>query len=342
MNQTTVKLNWGKRFLGGWSTCKTGFFLTIFILGFLGLSQQVRAQEYPTKPITMLISFAPGAGTDVCSRTMAEEAKKILGQEIIPVNKPGGGSAVAMGILASSKGDGYTICAATAGALTHTPHFESVPYDPLKDFVPIIQFAILRQAMVVRSDSPFKSFKDLVDYARKEGKVTCGVPSLTGSSGLNVRQVMQKEDINIVMVAFRGATPTMTALLGGHVQLGMVSESGFVRYLKAGQVRTLLSFASKRIEIAPETPTADELGIHIPGWGETMYVMLAPKGTPPAVVKKLEEAFRKAMDTPEYRKVTKNFHNYVEDPLSGQKLKEEIEEQYNRNRGIIQKLKSGN
>jgi tripartite-type tricarboxylate transporter receptor subunit TctC len=295
MKRAIVKLNRRRTFIGGCSAYKTGFFLAILILGFLGLSQEVRAQEYPTKPITMLISFTPGAGTDVCGRTIAEEAKKSLGQEIIPVNKPGGGGAVAAGILASSKGDGYTVCAAISSALTHIPHFQSVPYDPLKDFIPIIQFAAMRQALVVRSDSPFKSFKDLIDFARKEGKINCGVPGMGGSVELNVRQVMQKENVNIVMVAFGGATPAMTALLGGHVQLGVVSESGFARYVKAGKLRALVSFASKRLEIAPETPTAAELGIPMSGGGETMYLMLAPKGTPPAVVKKLEEAFRKAM-----------------------------------------------
>ena len=127
MKQAIVKVNRRRTPMEGWTVCKRSFLLAILILGFLGLSQGVQAQEYPTRSITLLISHAPGAGTDVGARMIAQEATKILGQEIIPVNKPGGGGAVAAGILANSKGDGYTLLAVTSPALTSIPHYRIGP-----------------------------------------------------------------------------------------------------------------------------------------------------------------------------------------------------------------------
>lgn len=162
----------------GWSVCKKIFFLAILGLGFLGWSHGTQAQEYPTRPITIVICYQPGAGTDVGSRMIAQGATKILGQEVLPVNKPGGGGAVGTGIVANSKGDGYTLLASTSDQLTFIPHLESVPYD-LKDFVPIIQFGVIRSLFIVRSDSPHKSLKDLIDFARKNpGNVSYGSPGL--------------------------------------------------------------------------------------------------------------------------------------------------------------------
>jgi tripartite-type tricarboxylate transporter receptor subunit TctC len=127
MKQAIVKLNRRKALMERWPAFKKILFLAMLIVGFLGSSQNGQAQEYPARAITMLIGNAPGAGTDVGVRMIAQEATKILGREIIPVNKPGGGGAVAAGILATSKGDGYTLLAASSPALTSIPLVESVP-----------------------------------------------------------------------------------------------------------------------------------------------------------------------------------------------------------------------
>jgi tripartite-type tricarboxylate transporter receptor subunit TctC len=123
----------------------------------LGLAQGVWAQEYPTQSINMLIDRPPGAGTDVVIRAMAPAASKILGQEVIPVNKPGAGGAVAVGITATSKADGYTILGHTTSSLTVIPHLESVSYDPLKDVVPVVHFGTFFCGIVVRADRDRKS-----------------------------------------------------------------------------------------------------------------------------------------------------------------------------------------
>ena len=339
--RTIVKLNPKTTFTKATMRHKEIFFLAIVILCFFGWIQWVWAQDYPTRPITLLISYAPGAATDVCARMAAQEASKILGQEIIPVNKPGGGGAVATGIMASSKGDGYTFLAVTSAALTNVPHMESVTYDPLKDVIPVIQFGSLTTGIVVRSDSPYKSFKDLIDFCRKNpGKVSYAVPGVGITPHLAMELVMFEEKVNIVVIPFEGSTPAMTALLGGHVSSAGASTSGFLAHLRAGKVRALATTADKRIGVLPDTPTLLELG-YSNGVLLEMYIIVAPKGTPPAVMKKVEGAFRKGMETSAFRTTAENFYSYAENPSSGQELKEYIERMHAKNGEIIRKAKLG-
>lgn len=202
-----------------WIVCKKGSLLALLVLVCPTWGEAARTQEYPTRAITLLIANSAGGGVDVCARMIAQEAEKILGQEIIPVNRPGGGGAVGVGILANSKGDGYTLCAATDHPLTTIPHMESIPYDPTKDLIPIIQYGSLKSVYVVRSDSPHTSFKDLIEFARKNpGKVSFGAPGTGTSSHLFMEQVILSEKVSITIVPFQGAAPAMTALLGGHIQ----------------------------------------------------------------------------------------------------------------------------
>ena len=321
--------------------CKRMMIFLVISLGIMGWIQGALAQEYPTRPITLLICMRPGAGADLGARMIAQEATKIFSQEIIPVNKPGGGGAVAAGILASSKADGYTLLSCTNGALTTTPHLESVPYDPLKDLVPIIQFGSLISGIVVRSDSPHKSFKEFIDFARKNpGKLSYGFPGVGTAPHLAIEHVMLEEKVNIATVPFEGAVPSLTALLGGHVSACGVSTSGFLPHLKAGKVRALATTGDRRIEVVPDTPTLRELGYPY-GVLIDEYLIIGPKGIPPAVIKTLEGAFLKAMEAPGFRTLAENLYMHVQVPLYGQKFKEHIEELYAKNGEIIRKAKLG-
>jgi tripartite-type tricarboxylate transporter receptor subunit TctC len=321
--------------------CRKGLSVVIAILAVLVWVHGIGAQEFPTKTITLLVGNPPGAGTDVCSRMVAQGARKFLGQEITPVNKPGGGGAVAAGILANSKGDGYTLLAVSSPCLTCTPYLETVPYDPFKDFVPIIQFGSFKTGIIVRSDSPFKSFKDLVEFARKNpGKVSYGIPGIGVTTHLVMESLMFDEKVNIAIVPFDGAVPAVTALLGGHISSCGISTSGFKPHLKTGKVRVLVATQDKRIEDLPDVPAITELGYARSAFTE-VYVILAPKGTPPAVAKALEDAFRKSMETPEYRALATGFDMYTENPLSGQKLKDHLQMGYVKNGEIIQKANLG-
>lgn len=321
--------------------CKRMMIFLVISLGIMGWIQEALAQEYPARSITLLICMRPGAGADLGARMIAQEATKIFSQEMIPVNKPGGGGAVAAGILASSKADGYTLLSCTNGALTTTPHLESVPYDPLKDLVPIIQFGSLISGIVVRSDSPHKSFKEFIDFARKNpGKLSYGFPGVGTAPHLAIEHVMLEEKVNIATVPFEGAVPSLTALLGGHVSACGVSTSGFLPHLKAGKVKALATTGDRRIEVVPDTPTLRELGYPY-GVLIDEYLIIGPKGIPPAVIKTLEGAFLKAMEAPGFRTLAENLYMHVQVPLYGQKFKEHIEELYAKNGEIIRKAKLG-
>jgi len=318
---------------------KKSFFLVLFIIGFMAWTQGAHAQQYPTKPINLLISFAPGGPVDTCARKLVPEASKALGQELVIINRPGGGGSLAAGLLASSKSDGYTLLAHTTAGVTNTPHLESLPFDPLKDLIPLVQFGALVVPFVVSSDSPHKSFKDLVEFARKNpGKVTSGNPGVGTSPHLAIEVVNLQEKVNIVVVPFDGSTPALTALLGGHITSAGTSIQGIMSFLKAGKLRCLAVTSEKRLDVLPDVPTLYELG-YPEGVFTEAYLISAPKGTPAPVLKKVEEAFRKAIDTPDFRAFLKGSNLYVDNPMSSQELKAFIEKEYFKNGEIIRKAK---
>jgi tripartite-type tricarboxylate transporter receptor subunit TctC len=319
--------------------CKGMLMFLIISLGIMGWIQGALAQEFPARAITLLICMQPGAGADLGGRIIAQDATKTLGQEIIPMNRAGGGGAVAAGILASSKGDGYTLLSCTNGALTTTPHLESVPYDSLKDFIPIIQFGSLTSGIMVRSDSPYKSLKEFIDFARKNpGKLSYGFPGVGTAPHLAIEHVMLEEKVNIATVPFEGAVPSITALLGGHVSACGISTSGFLPHLKAGKIRVLATTGEKRIEVVPDAPTLFELGYPY-GVLLDLYLIVGPKGIPPAVMKTLEGAFLKAMETPAFQALAERLYMQVKVPLHGGKFKDYMEGLYAKNGEIIRKAK---
>jgi tripartite-type tricarboxylate transporter receptor subunit TctC len=305
---------------------------------FLVLGQAAWAQEFPTRPINLMIDRPPGAGTDVVARAMAPAMTKILGQEVIPVNKPGAGGAVAVGIMATSKPDGYTLLAHTTSSLTVIPHLESVTYNPLADVIPVAHFGTFYCGILVNADSPYKTIKDLVDYARKNpGKVSFGIVGVGNAPHLDIELMIQQEKINMPVVPLGGGPPALTALLGGHVTAIGVGASAWMQSYKAGKVRVLATTTEKRV--LPDVPTLQESGYPFFNLSTEYYLISAPKGTPAAVVTKLEGAFHKAMEAPEFLTTAESFYVYDPKPLSRQALTQLIENLYRKNGEIIQKAK---
>jgi len=310
------------------------------VLVFLLLGQAAWAQEYPRQSINMLIDRPPGAGTDVVARAIAPGASKILGQEVIPVNKPGAGGAVAVGILATSKADGYTILAHTTSSLTVVPHLESVAYDPIADLTPVAHFGTFHCGIIVRADSPYKSFKDLIDYARKNpGKASFGIVGVGNAPHLDIELVLQQEKVSMPVIPLGGGPPALTALLGGHVTAVGVGASAWIPSFKAGKIRVLATTTEKRI--LPDVPTLSEFGYPFQNLSTEYYLISAPKATPAAVLAKLEGAIRKTMETSEFRTTAESFYVYDPSPLSRQAITNMIDTLYHKNGEIIQKTKLG-
>lgn len=253
---------------------------------------------YPTKPINLIIGYAPGGVVDISERFMAGKAEKFLGQPLVITNNGGGGSSVAYGIIAKKPPDGYNIVGGASTGLVRIPQFRSVPYK-MDDFVPIMHFATpILTPIVVKSSSPWKTFKELVDYAKNNpGKVTYSTTGVGSPMHLAMEYVAKQDGITWTHVPYPGAMPAFAALLGGHVAVNAGAGES-VPYIKDGTVRILANLSEKRVKSWPNVPPLRELGYDI--YNESVFMFAAPKGTPQPIIDKLDNAFRKAMDDPEF------------------------------------------
>ena len=269
----------------------------------------VLAQEkYPTKPITLTIGYGAGGGTDVSTRPLAHAASKIIGQPIIVVNKPGGATAVAMAGLKNEKPDGYNIGTLGAGGFL-APLTRKVNYDVLKDFAPIIQFAIFQYGLVVRSDSPWKTFKEFIDYAKANpGKIRYSTSGVGGAQHLVMERLALKEKIKWTLIPYESGEEAVTALLGNHVEAASQTTT-WKKYVDSGRFRLLVFYGDKRMSNYPNVPTLLELGYDITAEPSLMS-LVGPRGLSPQVVDTLHQAFKKAMDDPDFIRVS----NQVDQP----------------------------
>jgi tripartite-type tricarboxylate transporter receptor subunit TctC len=256
------------------------------------------AQAYPSRPVTLIVPWPPGGSTDRHLRGLAELASKHLGQNIIIDNKPGGGGTTGPGGMAlMAKPDGYTIAQFPLGML-RIPHMQKTQWNPLTDFSFIIGVTGYTFGVVVRADSPYKSFNDYVEAARKQpGKIDFASTGIGTTPHLNMEEVADAAKVTLNHVPFKGNADSTQALLGGHV-MAQSDASGWDKLVDGGQVRLLVTFGEKRTTRWPNVPTAKELGYGVVS--TSPYGIAGPKGMDPAIVKTLHDAFKKAMDEPKH------------------------------------------
>ena len=280
------------------------------VLAFLGIfffvngfSGSAFAQEkYPAKPINFVIGYPAGGTTDVCARPLVMAASKILGQPIVVLNKPGGGSAVAVASLKLEKPDGYTIGILPSGAVL-SQHMRTVPYDSAKDFTPIMQYAVYLYGLVVRTDAPWKTFKEFIEYAKENpGKVRYSTAGPGTPQHLVMERLALKEKIKWTHIPFQGGGPAITALLGGHVEASSQTTEWKV-HVESGRLRLLAVYGEKRMADFPSVPTLLDLGYGISA--ASLISIVGPKGLSPQIVGTLHGAFKKAMEDPDFLKVSK-------------------------------------
>jgi tripartite-type tricarboxylate transporter receptor subunit TctC len=285
---------------------------TAMLLGglflFILLPASSPAQTYPTKPISILVVFGPGGSSDTMTRVLSSKAEKMLGQPISVENNGGGGGTVGLGIIAKARPDGYKIAQCVSIGLIGIPQFRAVTYT-LDDFVPIMQYATGETGLAVRADAPFKTLKEFVEYAKKNpGKVTYSTTAIGSTTHLVMEYIGKKEGITWTHVPFPGFADCVTALLGGHVT-AVSGDTTWIPYVKEGTLRLLGNHGEKRMKIFPNVPTFREQGYDYVN--PTTYVIVAPKGTPQPIVKKLEEAYHKAMDDPDFTRVADQLNNPI-------------------------------
>jgi tripartite-type tricarboxylate transporter receptor subunit TctC len=274
----------------------TCFVFTLLFLS-IGYSQEEEIAKYPSRPITLICPYQPGSGMDLAGHLICKGAEKYLGQPIMTVNKPGATFTIGTAAIASSKPDGYAIGLPGSPALFTASQIEKVSFHTLKDFTWIMQFGYSTLGITVKSDSPFKDFKDIVDYARQNpNKLTIGGGGIGGFGHIVTEQVTKRERVKITYMPFTGGPDTEKALLEGRVQI----MTGDVNYklLEAGQTRLLALLAENRSVHYPQTPILKDLGYDIPF--PTILPVAGPKDMPGRIAKKLGDAFTKAMQESEF------------------------------------------
>lgn len=284
-------------------------FLVFVLVAFAGTSGLMAGQQalaaWPEKPITLYIPFAAGGSMDASVRALAPGMEKVLGKPIVLINKTGGTGTVALGVLAGAKPDGYTLSAGTSSGIFRIPVLRKVPYKPLASFTNIFSYAAVSSGTVVKADSPWKTWEDLIEYARKNpGKVKYSTTGSGSPMHVAMEVAAEKYGIKWIHVPYKGTMPSLTAVLGGHVEACSAGPK-FVSMVQSGQMRALVVHTKERMAEFPDVPTLLEVGV--PYFNDTVFALFGPAGLDPAIVKKLEDAAEYAVDTPLFKDMAKKF-----------------------------------
>lgn len=258
----------------------------------------LRAESFPSKPITLIVPWPAGGSTDRHLRTLADIAGKLLGQNVIVQNQPGAGGTLGPGMMAqTAKPDGYTLAQFPMGML-RLPHMQKVNWHPINDFTFIMGVSGYTFGFTVRADSPFKTFNDYIEAARREpGKIDYGSTGIGTSPHLLMEELADNAKVRLNHIPFKGNADLQQALLGGHV-MAQSDATGWDKFVDNGQMRLLVTFGERRTKRWPNVPTAKDLGYGVVS--SSPYGLVGPKGMDPAIVKTLHDAFKKAMDDPRH------------------------------------------
>ncbi len=257
------------------------------------------AQSFPTRPVKMIVGFAPGGSTDIVARIVAKEMSAHLGQQVLVENKPGASAAIATDLVAKATPDGYTLCFCTLGAMVILPMIEKLPYKPDKELTPIVHVVNQPFVVVVRSSLGANNLKDYIALAKASpGKITFGSPGTATPSHLTGELLAVATGIKLTHVPYRGDAPAIQDLLGGQIDSMMLSAIGVDPLVKSGRVKALAVSSLTRLNAMPDLPTIAESGY--PGFQtNNMQALFAPAGTPVEVINKLNAAAVAALKTPD-------------------------------------------
>jgi tripartite-type tricarboxylate transporter receptor subunit TctC len=253
------------------------------------------AQAYPARPITMYCPWPAGGTTDIVMRTLAESAGRALGQPLLVENRPGAGGTLGAVALTQAKPDGYTISQMPLG-IFRIPHMQKVQFDPLKDFTYIACLTGYTFGLVVPGDSPIKSIKDLVAFAKANpDKFTYGSTGTGTTPHLVIEEFASQAGIKITHVPYKGNADGMQAVIGGHV-MAHSDSTGWAPHVESGRVRLIATYGSKRTKRWPNVPTLKDEGYNTVS--DSPFGIGGPRGMDPAVIKRLHDAFKASLDDP--------------------------------------------
>ncbi len=273
-----------------WTKLAAGVIVAFLVAGCgMGGAKQIK---YPERAITFVVPFAPGGASDLTARPVSDLMKGILGQPMVVVNKPGGGGSIGAAEVAKSKNDGYTLLNGSNGPVTIIPYTTKVAYD-YTSLEAVAQLTDIPLAVAVSKNSPLKTLKDFVEYAKANpGKIRCGLPAVTCSQHIGMEGLMQSVGGKITYVPYEGANPAVAALLGGHIDATATGVPEVAGQYMSGEVRILGVATEKRMEWFPDVPTFREQGYDL--INGAWYGVFAPAGTPKEIIGVLAEGFKKA------------------------------------------------
>ncbi|OZI46602.1 Bug family tripartite tricarboxylate transporter substrate binding protein [Bordetella genomosp. 5] len=271
------------------------------VISAFALSATAQA-AYPDKPVRVVVGFSAGGTTDVIARIMAKELTQELGQSFVIENKPGGGSNIATDYVARATPDGYTVLFVAVTSAINQTLYKNVNFDLTKDFTPVALGAKVPNVLVINPQVPVKSVQELVDYAKKNpGKLAFASSGSGTSIHMAGELFKQRAGIDVLHVPYKGSAPAITDLIGGQVQFMFDNMPSSWPHVQSGKLRALAVTTTDRSKSAPDLPTMQESGFEkfdVSSW----FGMIAPVGTPPEVIEKLNAAMNKALDKPEVLK----------------------------------------
>src|SRR5512139_1873722 len=279
------------------STTRAAALMAAAILG-LGAAPAALAQSYPNKTVRILVGFAPGGAMDIVARTVGQKMAAGLGQTVVVENKPGAGSNIAIRQLIDSPPDGYTVMLVANGLTANPLLYTQQPFDPNTDVVPISLVARLPVVIAANAKSELSSIQKVIEASKaRPGSVNYGTPGSGSTPHLAAKLFARGAGIQLTHIPYKGGAPSIADVLGGQLPLVAVNAIEVLPHVKAGKLRVLAAMSAQRVSTMPEAPTIAESGF--PGFEASVWhAFIAPKGTPPAVVAKLNAEIHKALADP--------------------------------------------
>ncbi|CAN5389981.1 tripartite tricarboxylate transporter substrate binding protein [soil metagenome] len=276
----------------------TGMFAAASLL----VGAAAEAQDYPTKPIRIVVASAAGGASDILARTVAEKMQVLLGQPVVVEARAGANGNIAAEYVAGLTPDGYTLMMGNVGSLAiNASMYKNMHVDPIRDFAPVARLVSFSNLLVVRADLPVNNVKELIAYAKAHPKeLRYGSPGAGGSPHMAMVVFGQMANLDLVHVPYKGAAPALTDLMGGYIDLSFSDPLLTQAQLPSGRIRALAVSGAKRLPSLPDLPTVAEAGV--PGYEVSGWLgIAAPARTPPAIVDKLNRTLNQIMDMPDIR-----------------------------------------
>src|ERR1700744_3291748 len=301
------RLDWGSRrmmFRANLRAVLLSFALAA--LAWLSMPYDRAQAGYPDRVIKIVVPFAPGGGTDLVARTLAQEMAKDLGVNVIVENKPGAGTIIGTQAVAVSDPDGYTLLMGTFANAVNPSLNAKLPYDPHKDFVPVALIARSFNVVVVNPRSSIRSIADLIAAARANpGKLSYGTFGIGTSAHLAGELFKDMAKVDLTTVPYKGAAPAITDLIGGQIDVMFTTVASAAALIESGQLRAIAVTSAERSPAFPKIPTVAEAGV--PGYAaESWYGLFAPSGTPPEVIDRLNRSAAAAVQSEAFKRLSFN------------------------------------